>query len=87
MHNRNKSYGSRNNDDNKKHFRIPHKGSRNPESNLSNKTVTGPKYIDADIISNIFEEDDKNSTKNIEEITDDNFDKFSRNDDMIYSIS
>jgi len=52
IHNRNKNYNSYNKVGNKRDFLIPYEGiSRNPESNLSNKTLTGPKYIDADIMA------------------------------------
>jgi hypothetical protein len=55
------------------------------ESNLSKKSSTEPRYrINAgDVMSDIVEED-KNSYEDLEEITAENFDEVSRNDDDLF---
>jgi len=73
-----KNYDSSNKVGNQTYFAILYEGSRNAESKLRKKPLIGPKYIDADIKTNILEEDDKNSYEDKEGITDDNFDESSR---------
>jgi hypothetical protein len=84
-HNRNKSYDSYNKVGKKRHFPIQYECNQNTESNLSKKSSTEPRYrINAgDVMSDIVEED-KNSYEDLEEITAENFDEVSRNDDDLF---
>ena len=84
-HNRNKSYDSYNKVGKKRHFPIQYECNQNTESNLSKKFSTEPRYrINAgDVMSDIVEED-KNSYEDLEEITAENFDEVSRNDDDLF---
>ena len=72
-HNRNKSYDFYNKVGKKRHFSIQYECNQNTESNLSKKPSTGPRYIDADIMSNIVKED-KSSYEEQEEIGNDDVD-------------
>ena len=86
LHNRKKSYDSYNKVGKKRHFQIiQYEGSEKAESNLSKKSSTEPRYrINAgDVMSDIVEED-KKSYEDLEEITAENFDEFSRNDDDLF---
>ena len=81
LHNRKKSYDSYNKVGKKRHFPIQYECNQNTESNLSKKPSTGPRYIDADIMSNIVEEDDKSSYEEQEEIGNDDVDADDVDDD------
>ena len=84
LNNRNISYDSYNKVGKKRHFPIQYEGNQNTESNISKKPSNGPRYgINADIMSEIVEED-KNSYEDLEEITAENFDEVSRNDDDLF---
>ena len=81
-HNRNKSYDSYNKVGKKRHFPIQYECNQNTESNLSKKPSTGPRYIDADIMSNNHvKEDDKSSYEEQEEIEIDDVDADDVDDD------
>jgi len=72
-HNRKKSYDSYIKVGKKRYFPIQYEeGSKNTDSYLRKKTTSEPNNIDADIMSNIVEEDDKSSYEDLEEIANEN---------------
>ena len=86
IHNRNKSYASRNKIGKKWHFPISNETDYNPEDNSRKKSITGPTSIDTAIMSNVMEADDEKFTgEDVEKITVENFEELSRNTDDLLS--
>ena len=87
VHNRNKSYASRNKIGNKRHFPISNQTDYNPEDNSRKKSITGPTSIDTAIMSNVMEADDEKFTgEDVEKITVENVEELSRNADDLLSV-